>query len=274
MWAKFPADFTIWFISVFAWGDAVISDSYFTDWACALVDSNATSIGLLPTGIVLFLIPEGLKVCINIVLSLGLLCILLCSWLLISLLWLIVMNLFMVDWLVMNWLVMDRLMVWSWVCIVMIIVVVIPVFWMVSIHDMGLSVFGLEGFMDSLWVHMMVVVVTVVVVMLIVVMVVSNVVVVINCMVVMEGINFMVATIEAINEWVVIEGFMLAKSMVDIVSMVIIVSLVVIVSMVVVVSMVVITMMIIEVLISMVLTGIYGWVSISWSVPTVVIAQV
>ena len=155
---------------------------------------------------------------------------------------------------------MDWFMVRNWVCIdVVIIVVVIPVFWMVSIDDMVLSVFGLKGFMDSLWVHMMVVVVMVIEVMVIVVMVVSNVVVVVNCMVMMEGINFMVATIEAINEWIVIESFMLPKSMVVIVPMVVIV------------SMVVIAMLIVVVLVSMVVSSIFNWMSISWSVSMVVI---
>ena len=105
------ADFTIWLISILAWVDAVIPDSYFASRACALVDSDTTAIGLLPAGVVLFLIPKRLKVCINIILSLGLLCFLLWSWLGSSLLWLIVVNWFMVYWFVMDWLVMDWFMV-------------------------------------------------------------------------------------------------------------------------------------------------------------------
>ena len=63
--AKFPADLTIWLESVLAWGDAMVSDSYFTDWAGALVDTNASSVGLLPAGVILLLIPELLKVFIS-----------------------------------------------------------------------------------------------------------------------------------------------------------------------------------------------------------------
>ena len=61
---------------------------------------------------------------------------------------------------------------------------------MVSIDDMVLSVLGLVGFMDSLWVHMMVLEVMVIEVMRIFV-------VGVNRMVVVEGV--MVGTIEEIG---------------------------------------------------------------------------
>merc|ERR1712032_209971 len=106
MWAKFPADFTIWLKSVLAWRYAVISYSYFANWACALMDSNATTIGLLPAGIILFLIPKCGKMGFCIILSLSLLFILL-GWLC-SLLCLWVMSRdFVVHWLVVNWFVMN-----------------------------------------------------------------------------------------------------------------------------------------------------------------------
>jgi len=72
LWAEFPADLTIWLVSVLAWGDAVISDSYFAGWASALVDTNATAIGLLPAGIIGLLVPERLKLIISAVLLLSL----------------------------------------------------------------------------------------------------------------------------------------------------------------------------------------------------------
>jgi hypothetical protein len=72
VWAEFPADFTIWLVSVLAWGNAVISDSYFAGWASALVDTNATAIGLLPAGIIGLLVPERLKLVISAILLLSL----------------------------------------------------------------------------------------------------------------------------------------------------------------------------------------------------------
>ena len=112
---------------------------------------------------------------------------------------------------------------------------------MVSIDDMVLSVLGLVGFMDSLWVHMMVLEVMVIEVMRIFM-------VGVNRMVVVEGV--MVGTIEAIDEWVVVESFMVS------------------------VSMVVITMMIIEVFVSMVILSKFSWISVSWSVCMVLIMQI
>ena len=58
MWAKFPADFTIWFETVFAWRNTVVSDSYFTNWASALVNADTSSVCLLPASVILFLVPE------------------------------------------------------------------------------------------------------------------------------------------------------------------------------------------------------------------------
>ena len=92
----------------------MISNSYFTGWACALVDSDSTAICLLPAGVISFLIPKGLKVCINIILSWGLLCFLLRCWLGFSLLWS-----FVVSWHIMvYWFVVDWFVVNSWVFIV------------------------------------------------------------------------------------------------------------------------------------------------------------
>ena len=66
-------------------------------------------------------------------------------------------------------------------------VVVGQMLWVFSINDMILSVFCLVGFVDSLWVHVMVVVVVGVTV--------------------VEGIDLMVAAIKAVDEWVVVCGF-------------------------------------------------------------------
>ena len=65
VWAEFPADLTIWLEAILAWGHAVVSDSYFTDWASALVDADASAVSLLPAGVILLLIPELLEVLIS-----------------------------------------------------------------------------------------------------------------------------------------------------------------------------------------------------------------
>lgn len=39
----------------------MVSDSYFAGWASTLMDSDATSVGLFPAGVIFFLVPEGLE---------------------------------------------------------------------------------------------------------------------------------------------------------------------------------------------------------------------
>ena len=65
MWAKFPADFTIWFETILAWRNTVVSDSYLTNWASALVNADTSSVCLLPAGIILLLVPELSEVFIS-----------------------------------------------------------------------------------------------------------------------------------------------------------------------------------------------------------------
>ena len=111
----------------------MISHSYFTGWACALVDSDAAAICLLPAGVVLFLIPKRLKVCINIILSWRLLFWLLSSWFGISLLWSIVVSWnIMMHWLVVDWLVMDWFVVRFGVVVY---IVLSQMFWLVFNGD-------------------------------------------------------------------------------------------------------------------------------------------
>ena len=212
MWAKFPADFTIWLKSVFAWGDTVVSDSYFTHWAGALVNTNTSSVCLLPACVILLLVPELLKVLINIVLFLSLLFLL--SWLGIGLFgsWVVIVMMIIVSLVV--WVmerVMDIMVISDSVLIVMVmmfivveVMVEVVVFWVFTIDEMWLSVFGLIGFMDGLWVNMMVVVVeesmfsvveTVVVIMMVVMVIVM--------VIVMEVV---VCAIMSIYEWVVVDG--------------------------------------------------------------------
>lgn len=62
MWAEFPADFTIWFETVLARGNTMVSDSNFAYWACALVNANSAAVCLLPASVVSLLVPERLKV--------------------------------------------------------------------------------------------------------------------------------------------------------------------------------------------------------------------
>ena len=242
MWAEFPANFAIWFKSISAWRDAVISDSYFTSWACALMDSDTTAISLLPAGIVFFLIPEGLEVCINIILSLSLLSFLLWSWFGISLLCL--MNIVvswsvMVYWLMMNWLMVDWIMVCNWMSII-VVKIVFSMFWVVSIYKNVLSVLGLIGFMDSLWVHMVVIEVVTIEVMGITMVVIEVV-----GITMMKGINLVVGTIEAINEWVVVHSFVES------------------------ISMVIMAMMIIKMFVSMVIFSVFNCPSVSWNISMV-----
>ena len=164
MWAEFPADFTIWLKSIFAWRNTVVSNSYFTHWAGALVNTNTSSVCLFPAGVILLLVPELLKVLINIVLFLSL-CLL--GWLSFGLLgssWVVIVMMIIVSLMVwvMKW-VMDIVMISDGVLIVMIVMMVvmveIVVFWVLTIDEMWLSVFGLIGFMDGLWVDVMVIVV-------------------------------------------------------------------------------------------------------------------
>ena len=207
MWAKFPADFTIWLKSVFAWGNTVVSDSYFTHWAGALVNTNTSSVCLLPAGIIFLLIPELLEVFINIVLFLSL-CLL--GWLSFGLFgssWVVIVMMIimsLVVW-VMKW-VMDIVMVGNGVFIVVIIMMVvmveIVVFWVLTVDEMWLSVFGLIGFMDGLWVDVMVVVVEESVF-----SVVKSMVVIMMAIMVVISMVVMVGTIVSVYEWIVVDGF-------------------------------------------------------------------
>ena len=194
----------------------MISNSYFTGWACALVDSDAAAICLLPAGVVLFLIPKRLKVCIDIILSWCLLFWLLSSWLGISLLWSIVVSWnIMMYWLVVDWLVMDWFVVRFGVVVD---IVLSQMFWMVTIDDMVLSVFGLIGFMDSLWVYVVVIIMVVIVMVNIVVVVIVMVIVVV--VIVVMAVNHMIM-LSAIDEWVIIDSFVVSISMVVIAVMII-----------------------------------------------------
>ena len=207
MWAKFPADFTIWLKSVFAWGNTVVSDSYFTHWAGALVNTNTSSVCLLPAGVIFLLIPELLEVLINIVLFLSL-CLL--GWLSFGLFgssWVVIVMMIimsLVVW-VMKW-VMDIVMVGNGVFIVVIIMMVvmveIVVFWVLTVDEMWLSVFGLIGFMDGLWVDVMVVVVEESVF-----SVVKSMVVIMMAIMVVISMVVMVGTIVSVYEWIVVDGF-------------------------------------------------------------------
>ena len=211
MWAKFPADFTIWLKSVFAWGNTVVSDSYFTHWAGALVNTNTSSVCLFPAGVILLLIPELLKVLINIVLFLSL-CLL--GWLSFGLLgssWVVVVMMIIVSLMVwvMKW-VMDIVMisdgVLTVVIVMMVVMVEIVVFWVLTIDEMWLSVFGLIGFMDGLWVDVMVIVVEESVISVVEAMVVVVVVIMMVVMVVI-AMDVVVCTIVSVYEWVVVDGF-------------------------------------------------------------------
>ena len=207
MWAKFPADFTIWLKSVFAWGNTVVSDSYFTHWAGALVNTNTSSVCLFPAGVILLLVPELLKVLINIVLFLSL-CLL--GWLSFGLFgssWVVIVMMIVMSLMVwvMKW-VMDIVMVGNGVFIVVIIMMVvmveIVVFWVLTIDEMWLSVFGLIGFMDGLWVDVMVVVVEESVF-----SVVKSMVVIMMAIMVVISMVVMVGTIVSVYEWIVVDGF-------------------------------------------------------------------
>ena len=202
MWAKFPADFTIWLKSVFAWGNTVVSDSYFTHWAGALVNTNTSSVCLFPAGVILLLVPELLKVLINIVLFLSL-CLL--GWLSFGLLgssWVVIVMMIVMSLMVwvMKW-VMDIVMISNGVLIMvivmMVIMVEIVVFWVLTIDEMWLSVLGFISFMDGLWVYVMVIVVE------------ESVFSVVEAMVVMVVISMVVVvcTIVSVYEWVVVDGF-------------------------------------------------------------------
>ena len=233
----------------------MISHSYFTGWACALVDSDSTAICLLPAGVISFLIPKGLKVSINIILSWGLLSFLLRCWLGFSLLWS-----FVVSWHIMvYWFVVDWLVVNSWVFIVVLKMIIV----MVVNDEMVLSVFGLIGFVDSLWINMVVIIVVVIMV-----------------IIVMVGIS-MVASIEAIDEWVVIHSFVVSICIVVIAMMIIVVSIndVVITVIVVVVIMVFVMVIVIHVVFAMwcfksIVMISHGWAEMSGVVMFVTVSMV
>ena len=210
MWAKFPADFTIWLKSVFAWGNTVVSDSYFTHWAGALVNTNTSSVCLLPAGVIFLLIPELLEVLINIVLFLSL-CLL--GWLSFGLFgssWVVIVMMIimgLVVW-VMKW-VMDIVMVLNSVFVMMVIMVVVMVpvmvLWVFSVNEMRLSMLGFISFMNGLWVDMMVIVVEE--------SMLSMVETVVSVMVEVIMVSVMVevtmVSIKSICEWVVVDGLVI-----------------------------------------------------------------
>ena len=211
MWAELPADFTIWLKSIFAWRNTVVSDSYFTHWAGALVNTNTSSVCLFPACVILLLIPELLKVLINIVLFLSL-CLL--GWFSFGLLgssWVVVVMMIIVSLMVwvMKW-VMDIVMisdgVLTVVIVMMVVMVEIVVFWVITVDEMWLSVLGLIGFMDGLWVDVMVIVVEESVISVVEAMVVVVVVIMMVVMVVI-AMDVVVCTIVSVYEWVVVDGF-------------------------------------------------------------------
>ena len=206
VWAEFPADLTIWLVAVLAWGDAVISDSYLTGWASALVDTNATAIGLLPAGIIGLLVPERLKLIISAVLLLSL------GSLLVG--WGVVVEV-CVDGLVVGLVGLvgsdvsllgsgDSLVVsgLGGNLVVGDVFLVLGFLWEVTVDDVVLSVLGLVSLMEGLWVHVVVIVDD---------SVVSGVVGTEGSVaVVVVGISVvgvsMVAIAVAVVEWVVVEG--------------------------------------------------------------------
>lgn len=164
VWAEFPADFTIWLVSVLAWGNAVISDSYFAGWASALVDTNATAIGLLPAGIIGLLVPERLKLIISAVLLLSLAL----GGLLVG--WGVVVEVG-IDGFVLS----NVSLVGSDVCllgsrdslivsglggnlVVSDVFLVLGFLWEITVDDVVLSVLGLVSLMEGLWVDVVVIV--------------------------------------------------------------------------------------------------------------------
>ena len=164
VWAEFPADFTIWLVSVLAWGNAVISDSYFAGWASALVDTNATAIGLLPAGIIGLLVPERLKLIISAVLLLSLAL----GGLLVG--WCVVVEVG-IDGFVLS----NVSLVGSDVCllgsgdslivsglggnlVVSDVFLVLGFLWEITVDDVVLSVLGLVSLMEGLWVDVVVIV--------------------------------------------------------------------------------------------------------------------
>ena len=180
----------------------MVSDSYFTHWAGALVNTNTSSVCLLPAGVIFLLIPELLEVLINIVLFLSL-CLL--GWLSFGLLgssWVVIVMMIVMSLMVwvMKW-VMDIVMISNGVLIMvivmMVIMVEIVVFWVLTIDEMWLSVLGFISFMDGLWVDVMVIVVE------------ESVFSVVEAMVVMVVISMVVVvcTIVSVYEWVVVDGF-------------------------------------------------------------------
>ena len=185
----------------------MVSDSYFTHWAGALVNTNTSSVCLFPAGVILLLVPELLKVLINIVLFLSL-CLL--GWLSFGLLgssWVVIVMMIIMSLMVwvMKW-VMDIVMISNGVLIVVIVMMVvmveIVVFWVFTVDEMWLSVFGLIGFMDGLWVDVMVVVVEESVF-----SVVKSMVVIMMAIMVVISMVVMVGTIVSVYEWIVVDGF-------------------------------------------------------------------
>jgi len=163
LWAEFPADFTIWLVSVLAWGDAVISDSYFAIWASALVDTNATAVSLFPAGIIGLLVPERLKLIISaiLLLSLGLGSGLVGRGIVVGVVdgqVFGIMSLMRSDVSLLGC--GDSLIVGSLGgnMVVSDVLLVLGFLWEISVDNVVLSVHGLVGFMNGLWVDVVVIV--------------------------------------------------------------------------------------------------------------------
>ena len=260
MWAKLPADFTIWLKSILAWGYTVVSYSYFADWASALVNADTSAVSLLPACIILLLIPKLLKVLISSICLLSLL-VLLWSGFSISLLWSLFMVIMMglvVLWVVvgvMKW-VVDVVVVLDGVLIVMLlmveVMVVVVVLWVLTVDHMWLSVLGLISLMNGLWVHVMVIVVEEA--MLSMVETVVVIVMVIVVVIVVPEPMAVVVSIESVHKWIVVDGFVFTVMIVTMVVIVVEVPMVVVMVSVVVIVMVIIMMEVMALFVAVVLS--------------------
>ena len=256
MWAKLPADFTIWLKSILAWGYTVVSDSYFTDWASALVNADTSAVSLLPACIILLLIPKLLKVLISSICLLSLL-VLLWGRFRIGLLWSLFMVIMMglvVLWVVVGvvkW-VVDVVVVLDGVFIVVLlmveVMVVVMVLWVLTVDHMWLSVLGLISLMDGLWVHVMVIVVEEAMLSMV-----ETVVVIVVIIVVAEPMAIVVS-IESIHKWIVVNGFIFTVVEVPMVVVVVEVAMVVVMVSVVVIVMVIIMMEVVALFVAVVLS--------------------
>ena len=170
----------------------MISYSYFAGRACTLMDSDSTSVGFLPACVIGFLVPESLKVFINIVL-LWSFCWCFSSWL-VCFLWM--MNICVMGGVMVH--VMVYVMVYvmvNWVNVVVDIIMMYVIVRVLSIDDMFCSMCSLKGFMDSLWVNMVVI----------------REVWVSKNVTVVKRINM--STIEAVDKWIVIDRVKIMSTM-------------------------------------------------------------